>query len=77
MSNKQLKPGDKIYHKSDSSTIWVIESLDEKEIYCSTLNKETKQLQKEKFLITTIEKIEENDLAGRILWGKSDNNHRW
>lgn len=64
MENKELNPGDKVYHLSDSSIVWVIESIENNEAYCSTLLKDTKELKKEKFIIVTLKKIVERDGLG-------------
>ena len=60
MNNIEYKLGDRIFHKSDYTTIWIIEEIDDKEVICSTLLKDTKKLIKEKFSFTSIEKVETN-----------------
>lgn len=51
-----FKIGDEIFHKSNSSIKWIIEKIDNDEIYCSTVIKETLEQKKEIFAITSIEK---------------------
>lgn len=56
MDKLNFNIGDKVIHKSDSSVIWIIERFDGDEVYCSTLLKDTKKQNKEKFALTSIEK---------------------
>ena len=56
MENTELKVGDKVYHISNSSIHWVIEKIEDNEIFCSTLIKESMELKKQKFSITSIKK---------------------
>ncbi len=76
MSNIEFNPGDKVFHKSDYTTIWIIEMIEENEVFCSTLLKDSKKLIKEKFSPTSIEKVETN--SNPIFIGnKTRNNHFW
>lgn len=75
MSTNEFKPGDKVYHKSDSSTIWVIEYIEKEEAFCSTLNLQTKAKQKESFPLVTIVKINSKGNGGIII-GNSRNKHK-
>ena len=59
MSETELKPGDRVYHLSLTSVVWVIEKLEESFAYCSTLQKDTLELKHAKFSITSIRKIVE------------------
>lgn len=76
MNNLEFNLGDKVYHKSDSSIIWVIENIENEEAYCSTLDIVTKKIQKEKFALLTLGKINDNGNGG-IITGNSKNPHRW
>jgi hypothetical protein len=51
-----FKIGDEIFHKSNPTIKWIIERINETEIYCSTLMKETLEHKKEVFTVTSIEK---------------------
>ena len=75
MSDKEFKPGDKVYHRSDSSIVWVIEKIEKYEAYCSTLLKGTAELKKEKFVLTTLEKINESGNGG-FVFGVYDNKRK-
>lgn len=72
MSDEEFKPGDKVYHRSNSSIVWVIEKIEKGEAYCSTLLKGTAELKKGKFLLTTLAKINKRRNGG-IIFGVSDN----
>jgi hypothetical protein len=74
----KINVGDKVYHKSDSSTVWVVEKLgrENKEAHCSTLDSETKKLIKERFLVVTLGKINEEG-SSRIVFGGSRNKHSY
>lgn len=76
MTNQKFSLGDKVYHKSDSSIVWVIERIEKDEAYCSTLNGETKELKKERFSLVSLEKIDDKG-SDRIIFGDSPNRHRW
>lgn len=54
-----FKIGDSIFHKSNSTIKWIIESIDNNEAYCSTVIKETLEQKKEVFSLTSIEKCAE------------------
>lgn len=54
-----FKIGDEIYHKSNPTIKWIIEKIDNNEIYCSTVVKETLEQKKEIFTVTSIEKCAE------------------
>jgi hypothetical protein len=56
MDKTDFSVGDKIFHKSNASIIWIIERIDENEAYCSTVLKDTFEQKKEKFALTSIEK---------------------
>lgn len=72
MSEKVFNIGDKVYHRSDSSIIWVIEKIEKDEAYCSTLIKGTAELKKEKFNLTTLAKVNESGNGG-FIFGIYDN----
>lgn len=84
MTNQQKQKGfnigDKVYHRSDSSIIWVIEKIEKDEAYCSTVIKETAELKKEKFALITLAKINESG-NGSFIFGIYDNEkknrNRW
>lgn len=76
MSTTEFKPGDKVYHKSDPSTVWVIENIEKEEAFCSTLNSQTKQKHKENFPLLTLIKINDTGNGGIII-GHSKNKYRW
>jgi hypothetical protein len=59
MEKIELKVGDKVFHKSDYTVIWVIERIDDSEVFCSTLLKESKKLLKENFSLVSIEKVDD------------------
>lgn len=69
MNKIEFKPGDKIYHKSNSSIIWVIEKIENDEAYCSTVNNETRKKATERFSLVTIAK--KSDSSGGIYFGNS------
>lgn len=64
MSDSTLKIGDKVYHKSNSSIIWVVEKIEAEEVLCSTLIKETFEQKKQKFELSSVEKY--NGLQYRV-----------
>ena len=55
----ELKIGDKVFHKSNSSIVWIVERINENEAYCSTVIKETLEQKRETFAITSIQKCAE------------------
>lgn len=73
MDNKGLQIGDKVFHKSDSSVLWIVERFEGEEAYCSTLLKDTKEQRKEKFILTSLEKYE----TPQIRVGKTRSPNRW
>jgi hypothetical protein len=68
-----LKIGDEVFHKSNSSIKWVVEKIDDNEVYCSTVIKETLEQKKEIFALTSIEKCSKrpNIIVGKV----TRNNH--
>lgn len=54
MSN--LKVGDKVFHKSNTGIIWIVERIDGNEAYCTTIISETLEHKKESFTLTSLEK---------------------
>jgi len=68
-----FKVGDKIFHKSNSSVVWIIERIEGDEVYCSTVIRETLEQKNENFAITSIEKCAEP----RIIVGKRRRNNYW
>ena len=76
MSTIEFKAGDKVYHKSDSSTIWVIEYIEKEEAFCSTLNPQTKEKHKESFSFFSLVKTSD-DGNGGIIFGNYKNRNRW
>ena len=80
MSENEFQLGDKVYHRSDPSIVWVIEKIDKEEAYCSTLLKGSAELKKEKFLFPTLQKINDSPNGGIITGIYSNerrNKHRW
>lgn len=69
-----FKIGDNIFHKSNSTIKWVIERIDENEVYCSTVIKETLEYKKEVFALTSIEKCAETTV---IIGKKTRRNNYW
>ncbi|PRD48529.1 hypothetical protein [Sphingobacterium haloxyli] len=53
---EEFKIGDEIFHKSNPSVKWVIESIDGEQVACSTVLKETLEQRKEVFVTTSIKK---------------------
>ncbi|GAB3013788.1 hypothetical protein GCM10027051_16260 [Niabella terrae] len=70
MDNFQI--GDQVFHKSNSSVVWIVESITETEVYCSTVIKETLEQKKETFAITSIKKCAE---PRAIIGSRTRNNH--
>ncbi|WP_341216381.1 hypothetical protein [uncultured Wocania sp.] len=67
-----LKIGDNIFHKSNSSIAWTVEKIENDKVFCSTLIKETLEQKKEIFLMTSIEKCAKPSF---ISGGKTRSNH--
>ncbi len=55
---QEIKVGDLVYHKSNSSIAWVVEDIKNNEFYCSTIDKETRKQIKETFSLVSVMKIE-------------------
>jgi hypothetical protein len=68
-----FKIGDEIFHKSNSTIKWIVESVNENEVYCSTVMKETFEQKKEVFAITSIKKCSEP----KIIVGRQTRNNHW
>ena len=49
--------GDKVYHKSNSSIIWVVDKIEKDIAFCSTVIKDTFEKKEEKFYLTSISKV--------------------
>lgn len=75
MNKIEFNPGDKVYHKSNSSVIWIIEKIENDEAYCSTLNNETRQKTNERFSLVTIAKINDQGNGGIIFGHSRNKNH--
>lgn len=75
MDIKDIKIGDEIFHKSNSTIKWIVERIHdgENEVYCSTVVKETFEQKKETFAITSIEKCAEPT----ITFSNRTNRNRW
>jgi len=69
----ELQIGDKIFHKSNSSIVWIIERINENEVYCTTVIKETLEQKRETFAITSIQKCAEP----RVIVGKRTRDNHW
>ncbi len=70
---ENINVGDKIYHKSNYSVIWVVEKITEEGVHCSTVIKETFEQKKETFAITSIEKYS----SSPIYISKPKRNNFW
>jgi hypothetical protein len=68
-----LKIGDKVFHKSNSSIVWIIERINDNEVYCSTIIKETFEQKNETFNITSIDKCADP----KIYIGKRARDNHW
>lgn len=68
-----FKIGDEIFHKSNSSIKWIIERINDNEVYCSTVIRETLEQKKEVFPITSIQKCAEP----RVIIGRKPRNDYW
>lgn len=75
MEQQDLKPGDKIFHKSLNKVIWVIDKIENDEAYCSTVMQETLEKKTQIFSIISIVKIDENRPA--IFTGEYSNRNRF
>jgi len=77
--NIEFNAGDRVYHKSDSSIIWVIERIEKEksEAHCSTLNGSTKELKRERFALITLAKVEEEKPRETIIFGTPRNRHSY
>lgn len=51
-----FKIGDNIYHKSNSRIVWTIEKIEDNEVFCSTLIKDTYEQKKAIFALSSIAK---------------------
>lgn len=60
MTESKFNVGDRVFHKSDFTVIWVIERINENEAFCSTLLKDSKKLVKENFSLNSIVQVEDN-----------------
>lgn len=68
----ELKIGDNIFHKSNPTIAWTVEKIDDKQVFCSTLIKETYEQKEAVFTLSSVEKCAEP----RIIIGKRNrNNH--
>lgn len=67
-----FKIGDDIFHRSNSSIKWIIERIDNNEVYCSMITKDTLEQKKEVFAMTSIQKCAE---PGLLIGRKRRNNH--
>ena len=76
--NTEFNLGDKVYHKSNSSIIWVIERIEKEknEAHCSTLDGVTKELKRERFALITLNRVDERGNGG-IIFGRTPNKHSW
>jgi|GEM_PF-3931484 len=63
METKDIKIGDRIFHKSNSTIAWVVERITGDEVYCSTVMKDTLEQKKETFSITSIDKCAESTFS--------------
>lgn len=68
----ELKIGDNIFHKSDSTIAWTIEKIENNEAVCSTLIKDTYEQKKAVFTLTSISKCAESTI---IVGKRTRNNH--
>jgi len=64
MSEIKIVPGDKVYHLTLTSVAWVVEKIEDDLVTCSTLVKDTLELRRQKFAISSVQKIQD--------WSPSD-----
>lgn len=69
----EFKIGDSIFHKSNSTIKWIIERVDDNEVYCSTVIKDTLEQKKEVFSLTSIEKCGDH----KVNTCKTTRNHHY
>lgn len=69
---EDFKIGDEIYHKSNPSVKWIIESIDGGKVSCSTVLKDTLEQKKEVFVMTSIKKCADPKITFRNIH-KRDN----
>ncbi|MBW8334255.1 MAG: hypothetical protein K0M40_19715 [Prolixibacteraceae bacterium] len=74
MTESKFKVGDRVFHKSDFTVIWVIERINETEAFCSTLLKDSKKLVKENLSLNSIVQVEDNS-ATLIIGSRRRNNY--
>ncbi len=69
--------GDCIYHKSNSRIKWVIERIDNDDIYCSTVLKDTLEQKKEVFLYSSVEKCTKPSSRSSVISINSSRDTHW
>lgn len=52
----EFEIGDNIFHKSNPTIVWTIEKIDNNDVTCSTLVKDSYELKKAIFTMSSIEK---------------------
>lgn len=67
-----LKIGDNIFHKSNSTIAWTVEKIENNEVFCSTVIKDTYEHKTAIFALTSIEKCVEPKV---IVNNRTRNNH--
>ncbi|MFV0265795.1 MAG: hypothetical protein ACK5HT_01540 [Draconibacterium sp.] len=75
MNKIEFEIGDKVFHKSNYSIIWIIERIENEEAFCSTILKDSMEQKKEKFALTSIEKYEQKQVSVRAVGTRRNN--RW
>ncbi len=56
---EQLKIGDQVFHRSNYTIVWVVESISDQHAVCSTVVSETLEQKKQTFLMSSLDKRKE------------------
>ena len=67
MEKTEFKIGDKIYHASNSTILWIIEKIEDNDVYCSTVLKDSFEQKKEVFAMTSIVKYEKPKIRTSVI----------
>ena len=70
----KIEVGDKVYHKSNSNIVWVVDKIETEEAHCSTIIKDTYEKKEVKFAISSLAKINDESIGDTIIF-RSRNNH--
>lgn len=69
--------GECIYHKSNSGVKWVVERIDNDDIYCSTIIKDTLEQKKEVFFASSIEKCAKPGPRSSVISSNTRRDTHW